>query len=339
MLALRRGRVVSVEPGPEQSLVVELADGPHPAIADLGLIGRCEAGDEVIVNVSARRLGLGSGGFDIVHVNLTRGLAGAGPAPARVMKLNYASVQHAVTPLEGDGPVRRLGGGRWVVVIALHGQLAPVAWALGRARPGIRVGYVQTPGGGLPGSRSEVARRLRERGMLAGHLTAGPCYGGADGETVTTIGALDHGLGPLGWEVAVCGPGPGIIGSASTLGHGGMAALDSAHAALCLGAAALIAPRMSCADPRPRHREISHHSRTVLELLLRAVTVALPPGVEAPAWGGLHTWRRGEADLDGYAASGLPATTMGRSIDVDPLFFAAALAAGSLAAQAPAGTP
>jgi hypothetical protein len=31
-------------------------------------------GDEVIVNVQARDLGLGSGGFDIVHVNLTRGL-------------------------------------------------------------------------------------------------------------------------------------------------------------------------------------------------------------------------------------------------------------------------
>ena len=33
-------------------------------------------GDELVVNVQARDLGLGSGGFDIVHVNLTRGLAG-----------------------------------------------------------------------------------------------------------------------------------------------------------------------------------------------------------------------------------------------------------------------
>ena len=30
----------------------------------------------MIVNVEARDLGLGSGGFDIVHCNLTRGLAG-----------------------------------------------------------------------------------------------------------------------------------------------------------------------------------------------------------------------------------------------------------------------
>ena len=35
-------------------------------------------GDELIVNVEARDLGLGSGGFDLVHVNLTRGLDGPG---------------------------------------------------------------------------------------------------------------------------------------------------------------------------------------------------------------------------------------------------------------------
>ncbi|MGI8800785.1 MAG: DUF3866 family protein [Solirubrobacteraceae bacterium] len=333
MLALRRGVVVRVEPGPEQSLVVESSDGRHPAIADLGLVGPCREGDEVIVNVVARRLGLGSGGFDVVHANLTRGLAGEGPTGAAVMKLNYSGAQHAVAPRERDRPLGPPLGGS-VVVIALHGQLAPLAWALGRARPGLRVGYVQTAGGALPGSRSGTVRELRARGLLAAHLTAGPCYGGVDGETVTTIGAIDHGLADERWDVAVCGPGPGIIGSASTLGHGGMAALDSAHAALSLGARAVLVPRMSAGDRRPRHQGISHHTRTVLELLLAPVTVALPTGVEAPEWGARHAWRHGAADVDGYAASGLAATTMGRTIAEDPVFFAAALAAGAVAAGA-----
>src|SRR5438445_10760723 len=82
---------------PQQELVIELADGEgasrRPAIADLTLVGRAEAGDEVIVNVQALDLGLGSGGFDIVHVNLTRGLAGDGEPGANVMKLNYPSLQ------------------------------------------------------------------------------------------------------------------------------------------------------------------------------------------------------------------------------------------------------
>ena len=49
------------------------------AVADVGLLGVAEVGDEVIVNVEALDLGLGSGGFDIVHVNLSRGLGGGGP--------------------------------------------------------------------------------------------------------------------------------------------------------------------------------------------------------------------------------------------------------------------
>jgi hypothetical protein len=333
VLALRRGLVVRVDAddGPEQALVVELADGRHPAVADRTLVGPCQEGDEVVVNVSARLLRLGSGGFDVVHVNLTRGLGGGAPAGAEVMKLNYASLQHAVVALETDRPLAPPTGR--VAVFALHGQLAPLAWALGQARPGVRVGYVQTIGGALPGSRSEVVRALRGRGLLAAHVTAGPCFGGADGEAMTTIGAIDHGLGEQGWDLAVCGPGPGIIGSASTLGHGGMAALDSAHAGLALGAATQLVPRMSAADPRPRHRGISHHTRTVLELLLAPVTVALPPGTDPPAWGARHDWRAGEVDLDGYAASGLPAATMGRTLAEDPLFFAAALAGGRVAAR------
>ncbi|HEY5198776.1 MAG TPA: DUF3866 family protein [Solirubrobacteraceae bacterium] len=337
MLSLRRGVVVTAADGPEQELIVELADGRHPAVADVSLTGRCEPGDTVIVNVEARELGLGSGGFDIVHVNLTRGLDGQGRPGADVIKLNYTSIQHAVIALETQagadasaGRARAAGGA--VGVIALHGQLAPLAWSLAQARPGLRLGYVQTAGGALPGSHSAVVRELRERGLLAAHVTAGPCYGGPDGDAITTIGAIDHGLASHVLDAVVCGPGPGIIGSGSTLGHGGMAALDSAHAALALDAPTLIVPRMSTGDRRPRHQGISHHSRTVLELVLAAVSVALPPGVDPPAWGERHTWLRGGADLAGYAASGLPASTMGRSLDADPVFFAVGLAAGEILA-------
>jgi len=167
----------------------------RPAIADLTLVGRAEAGDEVIVNVQALDLGLGSGGFDIVHANLTRGLAGGNARGATVMKLNYTSLQHAVAPVEDERlelPLRRP-----VAVLALHGQLAAVTWAFARAAPGARLGYVQTEGGALPGSHSQTVRTLRERGLLAGHLTAGAAFGG-EAEAITTAGALHHGLRALG---------------------------------------------------------------------------------------------------------------------------------------------
>ncbi|GAC1493802.1 MAG: hypothetical protein NVS1B9_15320 [Solirubrobacteraceae bacterium] len=126
MLLLRRGTVREAGPGDaaEQQLLVELAEGSHRAVCDTALLGRCAVGDAVIVNTQARQLGLGSGGFDIVHVNLTRGLAGEGVAGAHVMKLNYSSLQHAVLPV--DGAPRQVLGCR-VAVLALHGQLAPLA--------------------------------------------------------------------------------------------------------------------------------------------------------------------------------------------------------------------
>ena len=94
-----------------------------------------------------------------------------------------------------------------VAVCLTHSQLAPLAWAFHRAAPGGRLGFVQT-GGGAPGGLSEAVRVLRARGMLAGHLTAGPAHGG-EAEAMTTAGALQHGFAERYWHAAVCAPGPG----------------------------------------------------------------------------------------------------------------------------------
>ena len=330
-LKLRRGRVVVTEP-----LEVEVDGERRRAWADETLLGEMREGDEVVVNVAALDLGLGSGGFDVVHVNLTRGLEEGGVEGTHVMKLNYTSLQHSAEPFEGRSvfsldPIGPKGTPLHVGVLPLHGHLAPAAWAMAQAAPGLRVGYVQTGGGALPGSFSRDVKQLRERGLLAGHVTAAPAYGG-EHEALSTVGALDA-AASLGWDAVLVGPGPGIIGSETTYGHGGIAALDSAHAALSLGLPTILSPRLSSADPRPRHRGLSHHTRTVLELLLAPVDVAIPedePEIAAALEGPRHRVHQIPADLAGYAAAELPTTTMGRSLHDDPLFFAAPLAAGTL---------
>jgi Protein of unknown function (DUF3866) len=336
-LQLRRGLVVSVAP-----LTVEVGDELRPAWADEALLGEMREGDEVVVNVAALDLGLGSGGFDVVHVNLSRGLEGRdGPDEEHVIKLNYTSLQHAVAPVEaGEGERKSPEAAETgapvaasVLVLPLHGHLAPAAWAAAQASPDIRVGYVQTGGGALPGSFSRDVTELRDRGLLCGHIAAAPAYG-SEHDALSTVGALDA-ANRLGWDAILVGPGPGIIGSNTEFGHGGMAALDSAHAALSLRLPTLLAPRLSSSDPRERHLDVSHHTYTVLELLLAPVDVAVPAGEdsiqaaleEAP---GSHRLRTAPVDLDAYAASGLPTTTMGRTLAEDPLFFAAPLAAGRL---------
>jgi hypothetical protein len=181
MLKLRRATVLDagapkVASAAEQELLIELApagDSGTPsrtatagaerdgrvraAIADLGLVGRAEVGDEVIVNVQALDLGLGSGGFDIVHVNLTRGLRGGGATGANVMKLNYTSLQHAIVPVEDERLSLPLE--QPVAVLALHGQLAAVAWAFARGRPGAGWGTCRRRAARFPaGARTRFAR-------------------------------------------------------------------------------------------------------------------------------------------------------------------------------------
>lgn len=356
MLKLRRGVVVGEDP-----LTVEVAGERRRAWADPATVGECREGDEVVVNTEALDLELGSGGFDVVHVNLTRGLDAPGADGAHVMKLNYTSLQHAVQPVEpeeGPGEPEPLPA-MPVLVVHLHGQLAPALWAAAQARPGLRVGYVQTPGGALPGRLSRDVADLRERGLLAEHVSAGAAHGG-EYEAISVVGALDAAARRLGWDACVAGPGPGILGSASRLGHGGMAALDTAHAALALGLPTLLAARLSSSDPRARHRGLSHHTRTVLELLLAPVRVPVPEiategwpllGPDAPEGGsseaaladlievtkGRHDLAVEQVDMARYVASGLPTRTMGRELADDPLFFAAALAAGAALAGAAQG--
>jgi uncharacterized protein DUF3866 len=330
VLKLRRGVVVEEEP-----LRVEIDGERRPAWADRELIGEVREGDEVIVNTEALDLELGSGGFDVVHANLTRGLEGGGGDGLHVMKLNYTSIQHPVEPVEAadDELVASETSEMPVLVIPLHGHLAPAAWAAAEAAPGTKVGYVQSGGGALPGSMSRDVAELRERELLCEHITASPAYGG-EREALSVAGALDAAAG-LGWDAAIAGPGPGIVGSESRYGHGGMAALDNAHASLALGLPTLLSPRFSSADERQRHRGLSHHTETVLELLLVGLEIPVPETAAElraalrPFLGGVHSTSVHEADLDGYAASGLPARVMGRGIEEDPLFFAAALAAGS----------
>jgi hypothetical protein len=129
-------------------------------------------------------------------------------------------------------------------------------------------------------------------------------------------------------EAVVCAIGPGIAGTATRLGHGGLAAADAANAASALGGAPLIAPRVSGVDGRERHRGLSHHTLAAIELTLGPVTVAWPEGLTVPAALGAVEI----VDVSGWreACAGLPLSHMGRSAAEDPWFFAAAFAAGRL---------
>ena len=92
-------------------------------------------GDRVVVNTTAVELGLGTGGWHVVHWNLARD-AWAEPGPGHIVKLRYTSLQVDTgaaeeAPAHADLPADLAE--RPVVACSLHSQLAGVGVAAGRA--------------------------------------------------------------------------------------------------------------------------------------------------------------------------------------------------------------
>jgi Protein of unknown function (DUF3866) len=322
-LTLRHGTVTAVTERVEGLVRLEV-DG-RSCIAYPRLTGPVVIGDNVLVNVQAAELGLGSGGFDVLHANLTRGLELPPEPEAHVMKLPYTSLQHAVRHAEEDGGDWPDGlAGTPVVCCSLHSQVAPVCAGLGREPT---VAYVQFGGGALPVSLSDAVRVLRAEGFLTAAVGVGPCF---DGD-VTCVSAASALLwcAREGVDAVVCSIGPGLAGTGTRYGHGGLAAAEAANVSGALGGTPILAPRVSAADSRERHRGVSHHTLAAIDLCLGPLTVAWPEGLDVPAEVGSVE----RVDVSGWreACAGLPLAHMRSGPDEDPWFFAAAYAAGALA--------
>jgi hypothetical protein len=109
-----------------------------------------------------------------------------------------------------------------------------------------------------------------------------------------------------------------------------MAAAVALNAAVALGAEPVLAPRLSAADPRERHRGVSHHTRAALLAALGVCRVAFPAGCGIPTEGlpDRHACERVEASAAGLEGHfGVTFESMGRRYDEDPVFFDAAVAA------------
>ena len=317
-LSLRRGVVTTVAERTDGLVRLEV-DGVA-CIAYPRLTGPVEEGDDVLVNEQARALELGSGGFDVLYANLTRGLGLGAEAGAHVMALPYTPLQVALRHGEEDGAFAESLDGLPVVCCSLHSQVAPVCAGLA----GARVAYVQTGGGALPVSLSDSVRALKDASLIDVAVAVAPCLDG-DVECVTVAAALAW-AAAADYEAIVASVGPGIVGTGTALGHGALAAAEVANSASALGGRPVLVPRVSFGDERERHRGLSHHTRAALGLILGDLAVPWPAGLDAPDVDVV------EVDVSAWKEScaGLPLSHMGRGPDDDPWFFAAAYAAGRL---------
>ncbi len=325
--------VLSSRPG-LQRMAVRMADGADArAYATTELVGECAVGDRVVLNTTAVDLGLGTGGWHVVHWNLERDELLL-PGPDHVMKLRYTSLQADVGTSEllhpeCDDPIP----GVPVVACTVHSQVAVVALAIAARRPGTRVVYVMTDGAAVPLALSDVVADLVASGSIASTVTAGHAFGG-DLEAVTVASALGLAVHVLGAEVVVVGMGPGVVGTGTALGTTAIEAASVLDVAAALGGEPVLCVRASDGDGRDRHRGVSHHVGTVCRLCSAEPWVATVPDGAAQLPGVRPVAVEGPPDAaDLLARAGMRITTMGRDVSEDPLFFAAAVAAGALAAD------
>ena len=322
------------------------------ALAYPELTGRPQPGDRALLNTGALDLGLGTGGYALV-VALPDRLPADRDRPGHLIKARYTPLQATVLGAdEQDSPhheiLRQADDleGIPVVVADLHSAL-PAVLAAFRAeagpRPQRRAVYVMLDGGALPAWFSRTAAALREAGWLAATVTVGQAFGG-DLEAVTVHSGLLAARHVLGADLVVVAQGPGNLGTGTRWGFSGVAAGEAVNAVAVLGGKPVASLRISDADPRERHRGISHHSLTSYgRVALARADVVLPdlPGdfgeqitaAAAPLAARHDLVRVSVAGLaDVLRACPVPLSTMGRGLDEDPAYFLAAAAAGRHAA-------
>lgn len=336
--------------------------GPRPAhpdatevlaLAYVPLVGSPQPGERVVVTVGALARGLGTGGYAMVVALPDRLPPDPPPATGHLVKGRYMPLQAMVLGVdEQDSPHHAVLrdaddlGGLPVVVADLHSALPAVVAGVRDARPQARVAYVMTDGGALPAWFSRTLAALRDARWLVGSVTVGQAFGG-DMEAVTLHSGLLAARHVLGADVVVVAQGPGNLGTGTRWGFSGVACGEAVNAVGTLGGRPVACLRVSDADPRPRHRGVSHHSMTAygrVALLPADVVVPELPGdfgavVRAAAQQlcvpvGRH--RLVEHPVAGLveALRTCPVTlsTMGRRLDDDPAAFLAAAAAGRHAA-------
>lgn len=318
------------------------------ALAYPDLVGQPEVGDEVLLNTNALALGLGTGGYALV-VALPQRLPEDAPVRGHIVKARYSPLQTIRLAADEEGSPHRdvLAaardlGGMPVVVADLHSALPAILAGVHADAPGLRVAYVLTDGGALAAGFSRTLDALRDR--LAGTVTVGQAWGG-DLEAVNVHGGLLAARHALGADVTIVSQGPGNLGTGTVWGFSGVAAGEAVNATAVLGGRAVGALRISDADPRDRHRGVSHHSLTAYgKVALAGADLVVPAGLPADlaaqvaaALEPLAARHRivtvGADGLD-EALRSVPVklSTMGRDLDGDHAYFLACAAAGRHAA-------
>lgn len=317
-----------------QYLSVQLSTGVDSRVINYnGLTGEAAVGDQVLVNTTATDLKLGTGGFDYVITNLSRLGGQFGTTDGHIIKGRYLPCQHSVLTLEEQSQYAHVWEASLervpVLVGQLHSQMLPSAQGL-KSAGFERVVYIMTDCGALRIGLSNDVLFAKKHSLVAATITCGQASGG-DAECVTLHSALLAAVHIFGADAIIVCQGPGNAGTGTKFGFGGVEMAQNIDIVNKLNGSVVAIARCSSADSRPRHRDLSHHTRTALAMTYSDCLVALPRDLLRDGIENRHrvTWPKGGHRVVHFLLdSGVVLRSMGRTYFDDPLFFEAAAVAG-----------
>lgn len=259
-----------------QQITAICEDKEHKAVNYTLFNPKCKIGDKVVLNTTATKLSLGTGGFDFVVFNMSannNSLEGEG----HIMKLRYTPFQFKTLSVEEQESKYHESIKDFksleafpIAVGNLHSQVSVFFETYKKlsGRDKVCV-YIMTDAAALPISLSNNIRKLKEYNIIDYTITTGNSFGG-DYEAVNIYSAIIMARFILKADAVLVCMGPGIVGTGTKYGFTGIEQGYILDAVAALGGTPIAIPRISFSDKRERHYGLSHHTVTVLKEIVNS---------------------------------------------------------------------
>lgn len=286
MISIESGVVEKIiwSRGKIQCLEIKIAGKKEKAFNYPEFTGEALPGDLVMLNTTAVKLNLGSGGYHFVMANYRIKEKDLNPG-GHILKLRYTPLQCKVLTYEEilaqnnkSLAWSKYEGLRGIPVVLgeLHSMVAPFVITLKKINPALKIAYIMSDSASLPIYLSDTIFQLKKDSFLEGTVTFGHAFGG-DLETVNIYTALMAAREELKADVILLTPGPGVVGTFTRYGFSGLEQGGHIDIVNKMQGIAVVIPRISFNDGRLRHRGLSHHTLTVLsEIASQRAFLPLP---------------------------------------------------------------
>jgi hypothetical protein len=279
MLSLETGKVIEIIYQDDKIQILNVENKNklliEKAINYTKETGLCTVEDLVVINTIGNRLGLGTGGYNFVYLNLSNKMEAEEALDrnhGHIIKMKYTPGQIRVKTVEERIEFKNVFDvepkllPRPVIYTILHSMISPLVTTIKYIRPNAIISCVFTYGGAMNANNSFTLKKLRSSELINSVITTGECYGG-DYESINITTGIIFGFNQLNSDIIIVCCGPGVAGSSTFYGFSTFDFIGLIYISKLLGLCPVLIPRISMAYKRERHIGVSMQSLSILQTI------------------------------------------------------------------------